>query len=151
MRPVDLFYRILNVPMQALLQSPMHGIASRHLCLLTYKGRRSGRSFTTPLSFVRTGDTVRLLSSNKTKWWKNFLGEPADVGVEIGREQFAGRAETIVEDGDRLRDGVRGFLTKLPRDAVVYGIKLDKNKRPLDKDIEGAAGHVVLVEIELDA
>ena len=67
------------------------------------------------------------------------------------REQFAGRAETIIEDGDRLRDGVRGFLTKLPRDAVVYGIKLDKNKRPLEKDIEGAAGHVVLVEIELDA
>ena len=74
MRPVDLFYRILNVPVQALLQSPMHGIASRHLCLLTYTGRRSGRSFTTPLSFVRTGDTVQLLSSNKSYFCNDYVG-----------------------------------------------------------------------------
>lgn len=150
MRAMDLFYRALNVPMRALLRSPLHGVASRHLTLLTYRGRKSGKSFTIPLSYVRDGDVVRLLSSDKTRWWKNFLGEGAEVEVTVGREALRGRAETVVEDGDRLRDGVRGFLTKLPRDAVVYGIRLDGDKRPREEDIETAAGHVVLVEIALD-
>jgi len=149
LRPVDLFYKLMNVPMTALLQSPLHGVGSKHLCVLHFRGRKSGRALSTPLSFVRDGDVVRLLSSQKTRWWKNFLGEGMDVEVEIARERFSGHAESILEDGDRLRDGVRQFLTALPRDAVVYGIGLDRDKRPKEADIEGAAGHVVLVEIQL--
>ncbi len=149
MRAADLFYRALNIPMRAMLQSPMHGFGSKALCLLTFRGRKSGRELTTPLSFVRDGDIVRLLTSQQTQWWKNFVGEPADVEVEIARTVYHGRAESILTDGDRLRDGVRQFLTALPRDAVVYGIKLDGDRRPRESDIERAAGHVVLVEIKL--
>ena len=82
--------------------------------------------------------------------WLNFLDGPADVEVEIARETWRGRAEAITEDGERLRNGVRTFLTAVPRDAVVYGIKLDRDRRPREQDIENAAGHVVLVEIELE-
>ena len=151
MRPVDLLYKAMNVPITAMLRSSLHGFGSKHLCILNFRGRESGRDLSTPLSFVRDGDVVRLLSSHKTKWWKNFVGEGMDVEVEIARERFSGRAESILEDGDRLRDGVRQFLTALPRDAVVYGIGLDGDKRPKEADIEKAAGHVVLVEIKLNA
>lgn len=154
MRPIDLFYRALNVPMRALLRSSLHGMMSGNLGLLTYRGRRSGKTFTTPLSYVLdasgTQETVRLLSSHKTRWWKNFLDGGADVMFEIAGTTRQGRAITILEDGDRFRDGVRSFLTALPRDAVVYGIGLDADKRPVEADIEGAAGHVVLVEIPLE-
>lgn len=149
MRLIDLFYRALNVPMQALLRSPFHRIASANLCLLTYHGRKTGRELTTPLSYVRDGDCVRLLSSRKTRWWRNFVGEAAPVTVEIAGERFDGEAISLLEDGDRFRDGVRSFLTALPRDAVVYGIRLDDDRKPRESDIEGAAGHVVLVEIAL--
>lgn len=136
--------------MRALLRSPLHGIASANLCLLSYRGRRSGREFTTPLSFTREGDTVRLLSSRETRWWLNFVGEPAEVEVEIARRIFRGRAIAHLEDSEHFREGVRRFLTELPRDAVVYGIKLDGQRRPREADIESAAGHVVMVEIELE-
>ena len=149
MRAMDYFYRALNVPMRALLRSPFHGVMSGDLCLLTYRGRRSGKAFTIPLSYVRGGDVVRLLSSDRTRWWKNFLGDGADVEVTLRGKTFEGRAQSVVEDGDRLRDGVRGFLTALPRDAVVYGIKLDGDRKPREADIETAAGHVTLVEIAL--
>jgi hypothetical protein len=48
-----------------------------------------------------------------------------------------------------LRDGVRQFLTALPRDAMIYGIGLDAERRPREADIEMAPTHVVLVEVEL--
>lgn len=145
----SILYSMMNVPMQALLRSPLHGIATGNICLLSYTGRRSGREVTTPLSYVRDGDVVRLLTSHNTSWWKNFVGEPADAELEIARETFRGRALALVDDSERFRDGVRSFLTSLPRDAMIYGIKLDANKRPREADIETAAGHVVLVEVEL--
>jgi hypothetical protein len=150
MRLQSLLYASLNPPMRALLRSPMHRIASGNLCLLSYRGRRSGRPFTTPLSYTREENKVRLLSSDQTAWWQNFLEGPVDVEVEIARQTFRGRAQTVIEDGDRLRDGVRRFLTALPRDAVVYGIKLDSERKPLEESIASAAGHVVLVEIDLE-
>ncbi len=149
MRLESLLYATLNPVVTGLLRSPLHGIASANLCVLSYRGRRSGKSFTTPLSFMRDGSTVRLLSSHNTRWWNNFLDGPVDVEIEIARETFRGKARTTVEDSEAFRDGIRDFLTAVPRDARVYGIKLDANRKPREEDIASAAGHVVVVEIEL--
>ena len=149
MRMESLLYAALNPIVTGLLRSPFHGLASANLCVFSYRGRRSGKSYSTPLSFMREGSTVRLLSSHNTRWWNNFLDGPVEVEIEIARETFRGKAKTTVEDGDTFRDGVRAFLTAVPRDARVYGIKLDSNRRPREEDIARAAGHVVLVEIEL--
>jgi hypothetical protein len=149
MRLNSLLYAALNPVMIALLRSPIHGIASANLCIFSYRGRRTGKSYSTPLSFMREGPTVRLLSSHNTRWWNNFLDGPVDVDIEIGRTTFYGKAQTTVEDSEAFRNGVRTFLSAVPRDAGVYGIKLDSNRKPREEDIARAAGHVVLVEIEL--
>ena len=146
----DLLYATINPPMRALLRSRFHGIASsRNLCLLSFTGRRSGRAITTPLSFMREGNLVRLLSSHQTQWWKNFRGDGQEVIVEIARTKYPGHAQALIEDGEQFRNGIRRFLSAVPRDAVVYGIGLDQNRKPKEDDIERAAGHVVLVEIEI--
>jgi len=146
-----ILYKLLNVPMTALLRSPLHGIASRNLCVLGYRGRKSGRRITTPLSYVRDGECVRLLTSVDTNWWKNFTGEAQPVELEIAGERLTGRAIALRDPDPGHRDGVRTFLTALPRDAFVYGIGLDGSRRPKEADLERQAGHVVLVEITLDA
>ncbi len=154
MRIESLLYATLNPIVRSILRSPFHGIASGSLCLLSYRGRRSGRRYTTPLSFVREGSKVLLLSSHNTRWWTNFVATSedapaAEVELEIAREVHHGLARAHVEDGERFRDGIRRFLTALPRDARVYGIRLDREKRPLEEDLEKAAGHVVLIEVDL--
>ena len=151
MRLESLLYAALNPVMRALLRSPAHGIASANLCVLSYRGRRSGRAYTIPLSFMQEGSHVRLLSSHNTRWWNNFLDGPVPVEIEIARKTCRGRATTTLEDGNAFRDGVRAFLTAVPRDARVYGIKLDRDRKPLEEDIASAAGHVVLVDVELES
>jgi deazaflavin-dependent oxidoreductase (nitroreductase family) len=145
----DLLYAAINPPMRALLRSPFHGIASRNLAILNYRGRKSGRAYATPLSFVREQSIVRLLSSKRTAWWKNFEAGPTPVEVEIARQTHAGIARLFDEDSEELRNGVRRFLTALPRDAVVYGIDLDSKRRPIEASIEARANDVILVEVEL--
>ena len=143
-------YKTLNPVVTALLRSPLHGIASGSLALLHFRGRKSGREFVTPLSYTREKDTVRLLSAHTTRWWMNFRGEPAAVSLEIARETYAGKARLWDGDSEQLRDGVRRFLSALPRDARVYGIKLDANRRPVEESLAKAAPELVLVEVELD-
>ena len=154
MRPQALLFKALNPVMAALLQSPLHGIASANICILTYRGRRSGRTISTPLSFMREGTLVRLLSTHNTRWWKNFLfeeeHEAGDVEIEIARRTYHGKARTFADDGERYREGIRRFLTAVPRDAGVNRIRLDADRKPREEDIAKAAGHVVLVEVQLD-
>jgi hypothetical protein len=150
MRIENFFYAALNPLVHALLRSPIHGIASANLCVFHYTGRRSGRRFTTPLSFMREDSMVRLLSSHNTRWWNNFLDGPVDVEIDIERKTYRAKAQTLVEDSPEYREGIRTFLSAVPRDARVYGIKLDGNRRPCEQDIENAVGHVVVVEVRLD-
>jgi hypothetical protein len=146
----NMLYRTLNPVMKALLRSPLHGIASGTIALLHFRGRNSGREFVTPLSYTRENDTVRFLSAHSTSWWMNLRGEAVPVSIEIARETHTGKARLLDGDSEPLREGVRRFLTALPRDAKVYGIKLDESRRPVEESLAKAAPELVFVEVELD-
>ena len=135
------FYNcFLNPVMRRLLRSPLHGLVSRDIAILHFTGRKSGRALNTPLSYVKDGRKVLFLSSQNTGWWKNFRGGESPVGTAVLMEG----------DSEALRDGVRRFLSALPRDAIVYGIKLDKSKRPTESSLAKAAHRLVVVEVALD-
>ena len=145
------FYRyMVNPVMRGLLHSPVHGIISQNIGILHFTGRKSGRALSTPLSFTREGNLVRLLSNQNTRWWYNFRGSDASVQVELARETYPGTARLFEGDSAELREGVVKFLTALPRDAAIYGIKLDKNKVPVEASLAAAAPQLILVEITLD-
>ena len=119
----NLAYKIANPIVKALLRSPLHKIASGSLTLLHFTGHKSGRHFITPLSYVRKRDTVWLLSAHSTRWWMNLRGGDAAVALEIARTTYTGKARLWETDNTELRDRVRDYLSALPRDAKVYGIK----------------------------
>jgi hypothetical protein len=146
----NLLYKTLNPVMTALLRSPLHSIASGSIALLHFRGRKSGREFVTPLSYVRENGTVCFLSAHSTRWWMNLREEGVPVSIEIARETYTGKARLWDGDSEELRKRVRRFLCALPRDAKVYGIKLDESRRPVEESLAKAAPELVLVEVELD-
>jgi hypothetical protein len=66
----------------------------RHLTIVTYTGRRSGRSFTIPVGYRRTGDTVVIgvRIPGKKNWWRNFTGEGGPLSVELDGTARTGHA-----------------------------------------------------------
>ena len=142
-------YKIANPVVKVLLRSPLHGIASDNLALLHFRGRKSGREFVTPLSYVRDDGTVCLMSAHSTRWWMNLRDEGTPVSVEIARETLTGKARLWDGDSEALRARVHRYLCALPRDAKVYGIKLDENKQPVEESLAKVAPELVFVEIEL--
>jgi hypothetical protein len=145
------FYRyFLNPIMRSLLRSPLHGITSNNIGIVHFSGRKSGRKLSTPLSYTREGDIVRLLSNRSTRWWLNFRGENVKVEMEIARQRFPGTAVLLEGDSEALRVGVRRFIRALPRDAKVYGLALDANREVVETSLAAIADQLILVEIRLD-
>ncbi|MFC0070729.1 hypothetical protein ACFFQW_43535 [Umezawaea endophytica] len=94
----------------ALRTSPRFGKAvSRRLTVVTYTGRRSGRTFSTPVAYRRTGDTVTItvaLPDSKT-WWRNFLGEGGPLSLELDGVDRGGHAVAHRDDRGRVSITVR--------------------------------------------
>ena len=102
---VDAAVRAFNAGMTALLSAPAAGkLLRRGMTTITYTGRRSGRTFSTPVSFRRQGDTVRILvmAAGAKNWWRNFQegGHPAVLRLD-GVDR-AGHGVATRDDAGRL-------------------------------------------------
>ena len=74
------------------------------ICLVTTRGRKSGRPRTVPLLYLQDGARIILVASQgglprHPQWYLNVV-EHADVTVEIGRRRTAMRAR-VASDAER--------------------------------------------------
>jgi hypothetical protein len=82
---------------RALLRSPLHGLLSGSVLLVTYRGRRSGRGFTLPVQYGRDEDAfvVTVGAPGAKQWWRNFTGpRPAELLVRRRPVAVIGQVET---------------------------------------------------------
>jgi deazaflavin-dependent oxidoreductase (nitroreductase family) len=142
--------RRLNPVMKWLLQSRFHHVVSNNILLITFAGRRSGRLFTTPVSYIREGDIITLATPRACRWWVNLLGG-ATVTLLVGRREFAGEARVIVEDEAQKIARIRRLLDLVPRDAPYYPVRLDAEGIPDAADLERAARSHVVITVHVPA
>ena len=86
--------RAMNAAVKPLLRSPLHGLVDRYLASITYTGRRSGRTFTTPVAYRAKGSEVRIavaMPEVKT-WWRNFEGDGGPLHIRFAGSDHAGHA-----------------------------------------------------------
>ena len=91
MRAAPLF----NAPVAALTSSPRFGkLLRRNVTMITYTGRRSGKTFRIPVAYRRSGDVIEVganLPDAKT-WWRNFVGDGGPVTVTLDGGERHGHA-----------------------------------------------------------
>jgi endonuclease YncB( thermonuclease family) len=105
--------RVVNVPMRRLLRLPFQTPLSRRLMLLSFTGRKTGREYRQPVSYVPDGDT--LLTPGGGRWKLNLReGEPIRVRLR-GRDVLA-RPESI-RDVDEIEQLLRRMTASNPRVA----------------------------------
>jgi F420H(2)-dependent quinone reductase len=132
---------ILNVPMRVLLRLPFRTPLADRLMLVSFTGRKTGKAYRQPVSYVQQGDT--LLTPGGGKWkWNLQGGQPVRIRLR-GRDVLA-RPE-LVKDPDEIErllavmtdanPGVNAFVGipkgadgRLDRDrlqaAVQYGFRI---------------------------
>jgi hypothetical protein len=84
---------------RTVLRSPLHGLVSDRLALITVTGRRSGRKYTFPVGYEQEGDRVQITVGwpEGKRWWRN-LRQGGEVqlwlrGVERNGQALARRDE----------------------------------------------------------
>lgn len=144
--PPKWLYKIVNPVLTVILRSPLHGLMSRRLLLLSFTGRKSGKRYTIPLGYAQTGN--RLLITTKSAWSKNLRGG-APVGVRLQGRERTGVADVITEEAEML-EGYRVLLEGSPQLGQIIGVGLDANKQPIREDVARARERgQVIIDVQL--
>jgi deazaflavin-dependent oxidoreductase (nitroreductase family) len=134
--------------MKFVLRSPVHGMVSKTVLLITFTGRKSGKTYTTPVSYSQDGDQVYVFTH--ATWWRNLRrGTPTPVTLRLRGREVRGLAEPVAEDKQAVTAGLIAHLRKVPFDAKFYGVTYDDHGNPRAEEAEKAAQTVVMIRIQL--
>ena len=144
MRLPEPLFAVINPLMRILLRSPLHFLQSKSLMLITFTGRKSGRRFTTPVRYVRVGDTVRCFTSPENLWWRNLRGGAA-VSLRIEGQELPYWAAPLENDPAAVRAALVHYLGLFPQDAAYHEIRLNRDRSLVAEDLERVAHHAIVV------
>jgi deazaflavin-dependent oxidoreductase (nitroreductase family) len=143
-RPPKALLKLLNPIMAALLRSRLHPLASKNFILLTVTGRKSGRSYTLPVTRHEQPDGTLVVSA--AGGWRHNLRAGTDVRVTLeGRERTA--HVTPVDDPLRAAEVFKGLLDK--SGARDVGVKVNVDRSPTPDEIKPVLAHRVVAYLKL--
>ena len=106
-----------------LLLSPLHGLLSNGMMLITVTGRKTGKKYTTPVGYFRENGNLWVLTSRDRTWWKNLQGG-AEVGLLLQQKPVTAFAEPELEV-DAVQAQMREYLKHIPQAAKSMGIRVE--------------------------
>jgi deazaflavin-dependent oxidoreductase (nitroreductase family) len=121
-------------------------MVSKTILLITFTGRKSGKTYTTPVDYSQVGDQVTIFTH--ADWWKNLRGG-VPVRLRIRGRDYQGMAEPVAEDKGAVAAGLTAHLRKVPSDARFYGVTFDDHRNPRAEEVEQAAQTLVMICIRL--
>ncbi len=137
---------IVNKTMKIILRSPLHGMISKSILLVTFNGRKSGKTYTTPVSYSQQNGQVHIFSH--AAWWKN-LKKDAKVTLRIRGRDIQGLAEPVTEDKEAIASGLASHLRKVPSDSRYYDVSFDDQGNPRSEEVKKAVQTAVMICVHL--
>jgi deazaflavin-dependent oxidoreductase (nitroreductase family) len=137
---------IVNRLMTRVLRSPVHKLVSKNFLLITFTGRKSGKTYTTPVSYSQEGDQVSIFTH--ANWWKNLRGG-TPVTLRLRGREVQGMAEATAKDKQAVAAGLTAHLKKMPGDARFYDVTFDDQGNPRSEEVEKAVQTVVMIQVRL--
>lgn len=137
------FIKIGNAFNKAILKSPLHSLASRNTVLLTFTGRKSGKTFTTPVNYAQDGNILRITSNTQRTWWRNVKANP-EVELRLRGKSVSGTAE-VFDSPDSVCEELTRYLSTFPQAARFMGIsKLEDGSYNPDELMKASKGRVMV-------
>ena len=116
---------IVNVPMRRILSLPFPTPIGRHLMLLRLTGRRTGRTYRQPVSYIRHDDV--LLTPGGGRWTLNLMDDqPVPIRL-LGRDVTA-RPE-LISDPDEVERLLDIMVTANPTTQRFVRVPRDRDGR----------------------
>jgi deazaflavin-dependent oxidoreductase (nitroreductase family) len=136
----------VNAMMKFVLRSPLHGMASNTITVISFTGRKSGKTYSTPVSYSQNGSQVTIFTHGE--WYKN-LAAGAPVTLRIRGKDYTGQADVTVADKAAMAAGLTEHLKVVHSDAPFYHVTFDEAGNPKADEIEKAVNDVVMIRVTL--
>src|SRR6266540_2806774 len=120
---------ILNVPMRLLLRLPFPTLLSGRLMLISFTGRKTGKAYRQPLSYVQQDNTLLTPGGGK---WKLNLRDGQPVRIRLRGHDIIAQPE-LIHDPDEIERLLKVMATANPSVNAFVGIpkgldgRLDRN------------------------
>jgi hypothetical protein len=115
--------------------------------VVSYIGRKSGKTYHTPVDYSRSGETLLTISYKRRTWWRNMRGG-APVTIFLQGKEFAGSAE-VIEDEQGVKEGLTPFIAGNPHVARKMGVKVSADNQPEPESLRHAAKERVIIRTTL--
>jgi deazaflavin-dependent oxidoreductase (nitroreductase family) len=136
-----------NPIMKSLLRSPLHSLVSKNMMLMTYTGRKSGKSYTTPMNYFILGESLYTTSTRERVWWRNLRGG-AEVTLQLQGKEVPAWAESIEEQSE-VAQYLGSMFEVNPRLARYMDVRIDPDGTPKLEDVSRLAQERIMVRTDL--
>ena len=145
--------KIANPFVRLILRSPLHGMMSDTLLLITYRGRKSGRKYSLPVQYVQDGNQIYIVpgAPEQKIWWRN-LKDGAAVQIVLRGKTLNGNGILLKQDAnaETIVKGSCLYLKRFPALAKYYNVRFEADGTFKLGDVRQAAASVVMIRVELD-
>lgn len=143
--------KLYNPPVLWLLRSPTHRLVDQQTLAITVTGRKSGKRYTFPVSYIRDGETLLVISQKSRSWWKN-LRSGAPVTVLLQGRRWLARGEVFTDTALAATILLR-ILQQGPAYQRLLHVKLGAAGQPEHPEAltRIAQGHIIVRLAELCA
>ena len=132
--------------MSWVLRSPLHGMLSNGMMLITVTGRKTGKKYTTPVGYYEEGGYLWIITSRDRTWWRNLHGG-AEVGLFLKRKPVIASAELELDE-NVVEVHMFEYLRHVPQAAKPMKIRMEGGN-PNPQDIADIAKDRLFVKLRL--
>lgn len=139
----------LNRMMTWMLRTPgLQRVVGRGTALITFTGRKTGRSITTPVSYYESGDHIVITGHRTRQWWRNLVVDP-QVEIRLAGRKRRGVA-TVMDEPDVALDEFTALLQAQPVVAKISDVSLNDEGRADPARVREVLAYTVVISIKLE-
>ncbi len=138
-------YRLINFWMNRLLRSPWHGFVSKRIMIVNYTGRKSGKSYSVPVSYYHDGEVIYCFTNGS--WRHNFTAE-ASASLRIRGRDYPVVGSIVYGGHEQQVDVMSAYFKAVPQDRKFYGVHRGSDGEPIREEVEKALGRIDIIRFE---
>ena len=143
---------IVNPLMRLILNSPLHGMMSGGLLLITYRGRKSGKEYTLPVQYAQDGKKIYIIPGmpEQKTWWRNLKGG-LPVRLTLRGQVVNGNGIVLEQPGDaaEILTASELSLQRSTQLARMYDVRIEADGSLNADDLRKAAEKIIITKVDL--
>ncbi len=135
-----------NPIIRLILLSPLHGLVDSGILLLKYEGRKSGKRYSVPVSYICDGDDYLVVTFKARQWWHN-LKSIYPVRIRLRGKEIPATAQAVYDDPQLVSADLAIYLEHQPQLLKYFHVERNEDGSLNMEQVRQAAEKRVMVRI----